>query len=137
MKKKRLCLFLLLGMILASNLAVMAASASGSYKTKYGNVTINASVSFVAGPLTLQDKYWGYAAISGKDANAASVQVKGQVGTGNKASQTMLAATLNYKKNSVKVSEKKCGYGNTWGTLTLTYDNTTKTLKVNDTTRNK
>lgn len=127
MKRKRFFVLLAITAIMASSFASLAGSATGSYKTVNGNVNIETSVSFVEGPLTLQDKYWGYASISGQDVDAASVRVKGWT-----KNETLINTTLNYMNTSVSVSGKKCGYGQTWGKLSVTYDGITKTITATD-----
>ncbi len=128
MKRKRFFVLLAIMAIMASSFASLAGSATGSYKTVNGNVNIETSVSFVEGPLTLQDKYWGYASISGQDVDAASVKVKGWT-----ENETLINnIILNYNRKTVQVNGEKCGYGQTWGKLSVTYDGITKTITATD-----
>lgn len=127
MRKRCLMVMVMCLMLLFGAITVYAASATGSYEFSSAEVKVNQGVSFVYGPLTLPDKYWGYASISGKDSDAASVKVKGW--TKNK---TIINKTLDCRDRSVSKSNVSCGYGQSWGKISVTFENKTHTITAND-----
>lgn len=118
-----MCLMLLFGAI-----TVYAASATGSYEFSSAEVKVNQGVSFVYGPLTIQDKYWGNASISGKDSDAASVRVKGWT----KKKSGIIDTKLSYSKKSISKSSVSCGYGQSWGKISVTFENKEHIITAND-----
>lgn len=128
MRKRCLMVMVMCLMLLFGAIIVYAASATGSYEFSSAEVKVNQGVSFVYGPLTLPDKYWGYASISGKDSDAASVKVKG----GTEKKPDIIDTTLNHSKKSVSKSNVSCGYGQSWGKISVTFENKTHTIKAND-----
>lgn len=127
MRKRCFMVMVMCFMLLFGAITVYAASATGSYEFSSAEVKVNQGVSFVYGPLTLQDKYWGNASISGKDSDAASVKVKGWTDK-----KTIINTTLNYEKKSVSKSNVSCGYGQSWGKISVTFENKTHTITAND-----
>ena len=128
MKKRCFMVMVMCFILLFGAITAYAASATGSYEFSNAEVKVNQGVSFVYGPLTIQDKYWGNASISGKDSDAASVKVKGW--TSKRAD--IISKTLNYKDKSVSVSKVSCGYGQSWGKISVTFENKTHTITAND-----
>ena len=112
--------------LVAKRDSVMKANLPGGHPGSYMQTEKRAGVEYE--PITLQDKYWGYASISGQDVDAASVRVKGW--TKNKTLINNII--LNYNRKTVQVNGEKCGYGQTWGKLSVTYDGITKTITATD-----
>lgn len=128
MKKRCFMVVVMCLIILFGAITVYAASATGSYEFSTANVKVNQGVSFVYGPATISDKYWGNASISGADSDAASVKVKGWTSK----TADIINTTLNYSKKSVSKSKVSCGYGQSWGKISVTFENKTYTEKAND-----
>lgn len=128
MRKRCLMVMVMCFMLLFGAITVYAASATGSYEFSSAEVKVNQGVSFVYGPLALPDKYWGYASISGKDSDAASVKVKGWTEKKTIINNVM----LNYKNRSVSKSNVSCGFGQSWGKISVTFENKAHTITAND-----
>lgn len=128
MTRKRLFTLVIIGAIVFSCTIVYASSNAASYSFSQAEVSVNDSVSFVYGPYTISDKYWGSASISGRDVDAASVQVKGWT----EKTDNIINTTLNYNKKAVSVSKVSCGYGQSWGKIKVTFEGKGRTIKATD-----
>lgn len=127
MRKRCISVIVVCLLFICGSITVLAASNSTTYDFKNAEVKVSQSVSFVYGPLTLQDKYWGNASIYGKDSDAASVKVVGGV-----SDNKLIDTTLSVTKKSVSVSEKKCGYGHQYGYICTTFEGTDHEIKASD-----
>lgn len=124
MKKKRTILVAVLTLMIFSSVVAMAAAKSQTYS--YGN-KINASVhgfiSFVEGPLVIQDKVYYNAAITGAQ------RAKCTAGYSVIVDNSIVAqGDLDKHCYSVSVSDKPVGYGHEYAKLQLKFSGKTKTL---------
>lgn len=122
MKKKRIIFALVLVFSMVGSMTVMAASVSKTF-TYNSESHVNGYISFLEGPLTIQDKVYYTASLGGKDISKCTVAYKVIVDN-----STITSGVLNPSNPSVSASDVKVGYGHEYAKLQFDFNGTTKTL---------